>query len=305
MKTFSIEKKLTERDYDIFDKNILITLTNEEWLGDDFRNLPHHKRVVEMSSNISGVNVQLFSGCILGTLLILQKGNINGAPRPLSFYFTDDTFYLIGDKNTTLKLIKRINKNLLPDNTTAKDILGIFINSLIEEDNLFFKGLETSLEKIEEAILKAPDDKLLAKLNFFRKELRTYKTLYGQLSNISLNIQSNLHNMLSPEQCADYNHLGVKATLISEHIKDLTDYCLQIKDIYQSQIDMKQTRAMNILTIVSSIFLPLTLITGWYGMNFMHMSELKWAFSYPAVFIASIVIVLIEILVFWKKGLFK
>ena len=111
--------------------------------------------------------------------------------------------------------------------------------------------------------------------------------------------------MLSAEQCDEYEHLGIKATLISEHIKDLTDYTLQIKDIYQSQIDMKQTKAMNMLTIVSSIFLPLTLITGWYGMNFMHMSELKWAFSYPVVFIISIIIVVTEIAIFWKKGLFK
>ncbi len=153
--------------------------------------------------------------------------------------------------------------------------------------------------------MKRPNDKLLLKLNAFRKELRTYKTLYGQLSSISLNIQANPYSMLTPEQCDEYRHLGVRATLISEQIKDLADYSMQIKDIYEAQIDLKQTRAMNILTIVSSIFLPLTLITGWYGMNFMNMSELSWTYSYPTVCIISVIIVAIEIWIFWKKGLFK
>ena len=305
MKIYSIDKRLNEKAGGLADENILVALTDEEWGSEAFHNLPHRKKVIEMASHISGVNVQLFPDCILGTLLILQKGNQNGTPLPLSFYFTDKRFYLIGDQNAIQKLISRANKTALPNGTSTKDILGVFINLLIDEDNIFFRGLVTSLEKIEENVIKEPKDMSLSKLNSLRKELRSYKTLYGQLCNISLNLQSNPYNMLSPEQCAEYNHLGIRAELVSEHIKDLNDYALQIKDIYQSQIEMRQTKAMNILTIVSSIFLPLTLITGWYGMNFMHMSELKWAFSYPAVFIISIIIVAIEIWVFWKKDLFK
>ncbi len=305
MKVFSIGKKLSEVNCDLSKKNILITLTDEEWSGEEFLNLPHHKKVVELATHLSGVYVQLYHNCVLGTLLILQKGNQNGTPQPLSFYFTKDRFYLIGNQNSTQKIINRVGKKLLPENTTSNDILGIFINSLVDEDNVFFAGLEKSLEKMEESILQNSDDTQLTRLNSFRKTLRTYKSLYGQLSNIALNIQSNPYGMLTEEQCADYKHLSIRSTLISEHIKDLTDYTLQIKDIYESQIDMKQTKAMNMLTIVSSIFLPLTLITGWYGMNFMHMSELKWAFSYPVVFIISIIIVVIEIAIFWKKGLFK
>ena len=305
MRIYSIDKKFSEKNASLDDGNILISLTDEEWQSESFHNLPHRKKVAEMASHISGVNVQLFHSCILGTLLILQKGSKNGAPVPLSFYFTDKRFYFIGDQNAIQRLINRANKNSLPEGTTVMDILGIFINLLIDEDNVFFRGLITSLEKIEDAVMKEPKDSSLAKLNSLRKELRSYKSLYGQLCNISLNLQSNPYNMLSPGQCAEYNHLKIRAELVSEHIKDLKDYALQIKDIIEAQINMRQTRAMNILTIVSSIFLPLTLITGWYGMNFTNMPELKWLMSYPAVFIISVIIVAIEIWIFRKKNLFK
>ena len=62
---------------------------------------------------------------------------------------------------------------------------------------------------------------------------------------------------------------------------------------------MKQNRIMTVLTIVTVIFMPLTLIAGWYGMNFENMPELHAKFGYPAVIIASVLTVAVSI------GLFK
>ncbi len=144
MKFFSIGKKLTEQTCDLPDENMLIAMTGGEWSDGAFRNLPHHKKVVEQAAHRSGVYAQLFPDCILGTLLILQKGSQNSAPCPLSFYFTQDKFYFIGSQTVIDRLIHRANKNSLPDNTTARDLLGVFIHLLIDEDNDFFMGLETA-----------------------------------------------------------------------------------------------------------------------------------------------------------------
>ena len=58
---------------------------------------------------------------------------------------------------------------------------------------------------------------------------------------------------------------------------------------------------MTVLTVVTSIFLPLTLIAGWYGMNFRYMPELKWRYSYPIVIAISIVIVVVCLIWFKRK----
>ena len=57
---------------------------------------------------------------------------------------------------------------------------------------------------------------------------------------------------------------------------------------------------MTVLTVVTAVFAPLTLITGWYGMNFRHMPELEWSWGYPAVFVLCAVIA-VGCLVWFRK----
>ena len=60
---------------------------------------------------------------------------------------------------------------------------------------------------------------------------------------------------------------------------------------------------MNLLTVLTALFMPLTLIAGWYGMNFRFMPELSSPYGYPAVIGLSAVIVVAEIIFFRKKNL--
>ena len=74
-----------------------------------------------------------------------------------------------------------------------------------------------------------------------------------------------------------------------------------MREAYQSQIDIEQNELMKLFTVVTVIFQPLTLLVGWYGMNFSGMPELAWKYGYPVFIIVSAVIVLILILYFKKK----
>ena len=58
---------------------------------------------------------------------------------------------------------------------------------------------------------------------------------------------------------------------------------------------------MKFLTVVTTLFMPLTLIVGWYGMNFEHMPELEFKYSYPIVFGFSLLLVIIMCVIFKKK----
>ena len=98
-----------------------------------------------------------------------------------------------------------------------------------------------------------------------------------------------------------YFHLfNQRMELLHDIAASLRDYTIQVRDLYQSQLDVRQNHIMAILTIVTTVFTPLTLITGWYGMNFVHMPELAWKGSYPVVIAVSIAIV-VGCLWFFKK----
>ena len=79
----------------------------------------------------------------------------------------------------------------------------------------------------------------------------------------------------------------------------LRDYTIQLNDLYQSQLDVRQNRIMTVLTVVTTIFMPLTLIVGWYGMNFKYMPELESRMGYPTVIVLSALII-IGSLIFFK-----
>lgn len=69
------------------------------------------------------------------------------------------------------------------------------------------------------------------------------------------------------------------------------DYTAQLRDLLQAQLEVKQNTIMTVLTVITTIFLPLTLIAGWYGMNFLHMPELQWVYGYPVIILISVLIV--------------
>lgn len=74
-----------------------------------------------------------------------------------------------------------------------------------------------------------------------------------------------------------------------------------MQDTYQSQLSIQQNNLMKIFTIVTVIFLPLTLLVGWYGMNFAYMPELHWKYGYPIIIAVSTGIVVALIWYFKHK----
>nr|WP_276607314.1 CorA family divalent cation transporter [Thermococcus indicus] len=73
-------------------------------------------------------------------------------------------------------------------------------------------------------------------------------------------------------------------------------------ELYYSTISMKTNEIIRILTVVSTVFIPLTFITGLYGMNFRYMPELAWRYSYPAVLTVMLGIALGMLAYFRRKG---
>ena len=81
----------------------------------------------------------------------------------------------------------------------------------------------------------------------------------------------------------------------------LREYCLQVRELFQTEVDVRQNRIMKTLTVVTTLFLPLSLVAGWYGMNFAGMPELGWKYGYPAVIVVSVLIVILSLWIMKKK----
>ena len=83
-------------------------------------------------------------------------------------------------------------------------------------------------------------------------------------------------------------------------VQSMREYNNQIKDSYQSQIESEKNDIIKTFTMVTSIFMPLTLLVGWYGMN-LQMPEFQWKYGYPIIIVVCLLICLIWYWIFKKK----
>ncbi len=94
-----------------------------------------------------------------------------------------------------------------------------------------------------------------------------------------------------------------KAERISGSIQLMSENVVHLRESLEAVVNYNLNRIMKVFTVVTSIFLPLTLIVGWYGMNFKMMPELEWEFGYFFVIGLSVLVVVANIVYFRKKKL--
>ncbi len=134
-----------------------------------------------------------------------------------------------------------------------------------------------------------------------KKLIARFYHYYSQLAEIGQEILENQQKFFNDEELNAFRMYSDRVFRLSEETKLLREYAMQVQEVYQSEIGIRQNDVMKILTVVTTIFLPLSLIAGWYGMNFSHMPELSWQYSYPVVIGISAAVVVVSLVIFKRK----
>lgn len=137
--------------------------------------------------------------------------------------------------------------------------------------------------------------------NFFGSE---NKNTERQLQVICDGLLDNANNLICEDGLIHFNIVHNRIDRCHAAVLNLQDYVMQMRETYQSQIDIEQNELMKVFTLITTLFLPLSLMVGWYGMNFHNMPELSSPWGYPVFIIVSIGISLGLILYFKKKKWF-
>lgn len=178
-----------------------------------------------------------------------------------------------------------------------------FLEQSISEDMKFLEEYERELDSIEKDV-NNNEDPNLDHIYSIRSHLRILRTHYEHLIDLSQELEENENNFFAPENLRFFSLFTKRTSRLCDIVNSLVDYSIQIQDNYKSRQADKQNRIITVLTVVTTIFMPLTLIAGWYGMNFKYMPELSWEYGYPFVIVLSALIVVISLLFFkFKKWL--
>ncbi|MDZ7719075.1 MAG: magnesium/cobalt transporter CorA [Balneolaceae bacterium] len=165
-----------------------------------------------------------------------------------------------------------------------------------------------TIEELEEMILEEPEEKHLQKIHAMRRNLVHFRKSVWSL-------RDGLNSLIRDE-----------SPLISEEVKvfirDVYDHLIQVIDIietnremvfglydmYMSGLSNRMNEVMKVLTIIATIFMPLTFVAGIYGMNFnpetspLNMPELNWYYGYPATWVVMIILSILMGFYFKRKG---
>lgn len=183
----------------------------------------------------------------------------------------------------------------------AGDFLVDLLTLLIQEELPYIQQLEERAAGLEQEVLADRTRGFIPAMSALRQELNRFARYYAQLDDMANALLENAADLLGQEGAARLGCFARRVESLQAETQMLREYASQIASEYQAQIDIGQNRIMKILTIVTTLCLPLSLIAGWYGMNFTGMPELQWAYGYPAVILLSIGVLGLCLWYFRKK----
>ena len=176
-----------------------------------------------------------------------------------------------------------------------------FFALLLKEDMDFLNSLEEEISINEDLVLSGGKAAYLKHITAWRQELLRLKRYYEQLNFIFDEMAMNDNHLFSKDGVRRLMTLRNRTDRYLSSVKNLQEMVSQLREAYQSQLSIEQNDLMKVFTVVTVIFLPLSLLVGWYGMNFSNMPELEWNYGYPAVILVSICVSAVLIWKFKKK----
>lgn len=250
-------------------------------------------------SRVSFCRVETQQDCLCGSLAIPKLSDVQGIRSRLLFFINEKNIVLADDGDFAKVLLERIQKKKIHQGDTKEKFLYNFIAEFMSRDMEFLAGYEKRIIEMEEDVIAGRTKGFQKRLMPIRKELLTLRGYYDELSDMGDELESDENEFFLPSRQKYFGTIAGRAERLLGRTVYLLEYAQQIKEACQAQIDAKQNGNMQYLTMISTIFFPLTLITGWYGMNFRDMPELDN--GYPAVIILSLAVVITCIVIFKKK----
>ncbi|AKE63481.1 Magnesium and cobalt transport protein CorA [Microcystis aeruginosa NIES-2549] len=164
---------------------------------------------------------------------------------------------------------------------------------------------EDRIEALEDAIISNPDRDTMQEIYDVRRELLALRRLIWPMRNVLHLLMRDHHGIVSDEVQIYFRDSYDHVIQILEIIEAYRELAASLMDVYMSTMGNKLNEIMKFLTVISTIFIPLTFIVGVYGMNFENMPELKGEWSYFMVWLVMLAVAGGLIFYFWRKGWFK
>ncbi|NVK27751.1 MAG: magnesium/cobalt transporter CorA [Flavobacteriia bacterium] len=252
--------------------------------------------------------VEEFPNCLFFTLKSLA--DIDGVDfdiEQISFILTDNTVISLQEKPADIfeSIRERLrNKVGLVRMRTADYLLFLLLDAVIDEYFLLLENFENVIEDLQEEVATQPADDTLVRTDQLKRSLALLRKSVNPLKDAVGLLNKGDIQFINEDWLKFYSDLSDSALEVIDSVEYYRQMIESVENLYMSQLSQKNNDTMKVLTVIATIFIPLTFVAGIYGMNFEYMPELEWKYSYPIFWAIMIGITLVMIRYFRKKDWF-
>ncbi len=231
-------------------------------------------------------------------------------PGQISFFLGEDYLLLFQDKDVSAQIFDgvrdRIQKSKGKIRESGSDyLLYALLDTVVDHFFPYLEDLDDRLDDIEDLIMNENLENIVPELQVERRRIRMIRTALRPLPELIRTLMDDSTEHVGDDvhfylrDCQDHVHRALAiADTLQEHTQDLLD-------LHQSFLSNRMNEVMKVLTIIASIFVPITFVAGIYGMNFSsdaspyNMPETNWYYGYPFA-IGLMVSIAVIMLIFFR-----
>ena len=190
--------------------------------------------------------------------------------------------------------------------SNRKIILSI-LDHITKDDGKLLGKLEDCIAALEDSVIHSKDSEVkenIHGISDMKQTLLPLKQMYEQLIDALEDLMEDENDIYTEVEIKYCTRIYSRIERLYKTVINLRENVSQTREAYQAQMDISLNVTMKTFTVITAIFLPLTFIAGWYGMNFKFMPELSSKFGYIGVTVLSVIIVIGCLIIFKKRKWF-
>lgn len=244
--------------------------------------------------------VEVYPGFLVGSFAVPDKADPTGDSALFSFYLEDEHLIFIEDGTVAEAILASIAKSGVMRTMGTAHCLYLFFKTLLVDDLAYLGRLEDTMEDAEEAMIERGADITTSMIMAYRRASSRLGTYYQQVAAMAAIIADDENKLMEPADARAFTRVSNLADRLANRAEIIKEYGIQLHELHQTRIDLKQNSIMQTFTIVTVLFAPLTLVTGWFGMNLTVLPGVDWPWM-AAALIALAVVTTSGFLIYFRR----
>jgi magnesium transporter len=283
---------------------ILSNITDVTLIENIGKHFNIHPLLLEDVLNTSHMPKSEQSGDQLLLTLKLFKFNKGGELEHQQVSFILGEYYVIVLKDFEDNLFAELETRIMSGKSHARHktvdyLFYLLIDALIDSYYLIIDEVYNRIDKMEERLLGAPRGNYIKDIYALKQAMSEMRSVLYPVRESLLNMMQGDYPILTPDTVNYLHDVKDHINHIIQMYESGRDTLSDLIELNSANINNRLNGSMNLLTIITTLFIPLTLIAGIYGMNFRYMPELEWKLGYP--FAGAIMLITAGIMYFIMK----